>query len=333
MGHMGSSIGHIGAEPVLASSERLRGFLTGVLRRTDLEEFRRRVEEATARVLAGGSSPTRLSLRVVAEDDVLGELPALEAAIPLGAGRSLVYLGVNAGARALSASESALLDDQRRFAAGHFGAGGGPDVTKLARRLERAKEKGYSVSVIDRLEGRAALAASDLPTIASLLLAFGYDKDDAATILEDRSNLIGVVRHGEDVVGFGIAETAEVPLTGDGHVLRIAELTDSIVDDRHTGNGLQTLIHLRLMDALLARSTRPDLIFSESTYGGSLFNAATLGRHFAGRLANHAIIDTGHLVAEGEPPRYQSLEVTYTTATEAAELLEELRPVLDATAK
>ena len=48
----------------------------------------------------------------------------------------------------------------------------------------------------------------------SLLRAFGYDQDDAAEIVEDPANLIGVAQHLDEVVGISVAETVEVGRRG-----------------------------------------------------------------------------------------------------------------------
>ncbi len=316
---MGSSIGHVGEEPVVSPSSRLKGFLTQVVDEHSLAAFKETFDTYRARVLDPSSAETRLSLRVVCRNTVVNEVPAREALIPLDEELSLAYLGVNAPARTLPVAERERLDALRRSAAGSSGRNGRADVGALVERFQRAFSRGYSVSVASSPDQRATLLALHSQEIASLLSQFGYDHDDVVEIVEDPANLVGVARYRGDVVGIAVAETVDVALRGTANpvALRLAELTDSSIDGAHTGSSLQLLIHVKLIGSLVAREAPLDVIFSESTYEGSLHNAATLGRTFAGRLPNHAIINSDRSAAVSSIPAYRSLEVTYLTFPDA----------------
>ena len=310
---VGSSIGHIGQEPVASSSGRLRGFLTDVLDKSTLADFSGKFDAYRARVMKPGAAQDRLSLRVVCRNDLLDGLPGLEAAIPLNEDFAIAYLGANGPARVLQPQEAERLDELRRSASHKFGAHGGADFASLIRRSERAASRGYVIDLVDSPHERATLLVEHGPALASLLSTFGYDEAEVEGIVRDTANLIGIARYQSHVVGVAVAETVTVPLRGnDGNfTIRIAELTDSSIEEAHTGSSLQVLIHIRLIEALLDRASPIDIIFSESTYGASLHGAAVLGRTFAGRLPNHATIVIGP--TDHSPARYQSLEVTYMT--------------------
>jgi hypothetical protein len=324
---VGSSIGHIGEEPVASSSCRLKGFLTDVLDQASLPRFKESFDSYRTRVLDPNAAETRLSLRVVCRNDVVEQLPAREAMIPLGEGLTLVYIGLNTPERSLSSGESERLELRRRSAADSGGRNGRADVGALVRNFEQAFSRGYSISLVASRAERGMLLARHCREIGSLLGVFGYDQDDAAEIVEDPANLIGIARHLDEVVGISVAETVEVVLRrrGDDVCLRLAELTDSNVTAAHTGSSLQLLIHLKLIESMVERNVPPDMIFSESTYGGSLHNAATMGRTFAGRLPNHAIVESGYPAVVSSVPVYQSLEVTYLPLSSALQLVRALK--------
>jgi hypothetical protein len=324
---MGLSIGYVGEKPVASSSSRLKGFLTRLLDEHSLIAFKESFDAYRAQVLDPSSAETRLSLRVVCQDALIDQVPAREAKIPLNEGLTLVYLGVNAPERILSSAECERLDALRRSASRSFGQDGRTDVEALVRRFQRALARGYSISIVAWPGERATLLKHHSREIASLLRRFGYDEDDVVEIVEDSANLIGIAQHRDNVVGVVVAETVDVVLrnTGNEMTLRLAELTDSSIDGAHTGSGLQVLTHAKLIERLVERETPLDIIFSESTYGGSLHNAATLGRTFAGRLPNHAIIEPEYPVADSSTPAYQSLEVTYLTLPNARAAVDALR--------
>jgi hypothetical protein len=324
MEEMGASIGSINDEPQPASAQRLRTILPGIVAATEAAVLRDHVDGWIRSLASRETEATRLTVRAVVEDGALNALRNVEATVPLGDGRSLVYLGANLPERSLSETDSARLDAVAKTADANHGEGGGPNFEKITARLTQATARGYAIEVAASDTERAVLAQDDGKAIARLLARFGYDLDESLAVLTDPTNLVGTARTPDGVVGVVVLESAEIPLDEGAAPLRIAELTDSSVDDDHVGYGLQLVIHAHLIAALVDGATPPDLIFSESGYTASLFNAASLGRRFCGRLPNHAHIgDVASLALA--PTAYQSLEVTTLDRYGAAALIAELR--------
>ena len=177
------------------------------------------------------------------------------------------------------------------------------------------------IEVLETAADRSVALEHYHDDLAALLAPFGYG-DELSLVVAAPGNPMAIARLGPAVVGVSIAETVEVPIhasTKDLH-FAITELTDSSVDAAHNGYGLQALMHVALIETVTTGGQPIDVIFSESTYGASLQNAAMLGRAFVGMLENH--------VAIGEPTpedaQYKSLEVTYFAADTARSLVIDL---------
>ncbi|MDE1823684.1 MAG: hypothetical protein KGH74_00080 [Candidatus Micrarchaeota archaeon] len=211
----------------------------------------------------------------------------VEAVIPVNERYSMVYMGYNT--------------QERQYTR---------DVQNLATSPMSQTEfhdpyKGtYSIGLYSNGDrSNSAIFSQEHRTeVANLLRSFGHTAESAARVMNNPHALLGVIHLSgtgdfkQAVVGICIAERVTITLNT-GEQLRLVEITDAKILERHQGNGLYYELSTALINDIIrdsVRGTAPtDLVFAESNVQNpSLIKTALLqGRHFTGMLSNHVSID------------------------------------------
>ncbi len=322
-----------------ASSARLKGFVWGdgegrtpIVNDSHIGFAAAVVREGISRLSETGN--TRLSVRTVASNDAVGELTrrmaavgaSVEAVMPIGEDYSIIYIGYNSQQRELGEHRRQM--QQEAVAAARRYRDNPTELAELANDIiDHAGT--YTTRIIDG--NSRNFSEIEISSISGLLATFGYDANQARSMVENEQNIIGLVYQNSaanqrTVVGISITERRSITLAN-GRVLQIAELTDGTVSKEVSGRSLYSRLLLNVYEHILASHPELSLIFAESNVGSeALLKAAFLqGREEAGMLPNHVEIRN----RETNAPELKSLLVTYLTRERMAESIRRLGSALE----
>ncbi len=280
-----------------ASSERLKGFLTYLVKDASTSKFTAEVVAEGIRRLEGPFS--RLSIRIIATNEAIESLAnairptgaEIEAQVPVTDSLNMVYIGYNTPARTLGS--------ERRSEHLHAisEALSSADNAQGLKSLDTTK---YGIKIIDGSERE--FSASDREDIFKLLSTFGYDMAGAMNVVSDESNIIGVVfdRKTSKIVSISVTERRDIAIDGGRIMLHMAELTDAVTSDTERHNRLYPLLLNDVFRHIYNEHQEISLAYAESNVSNiSLLNTAAMQwRQFNGMLPYHAAImnpNTGEL--------------------------------------
>ncbi len=297
------------------SAERLKGFMgavredqsciTPVATRADVRGVADVIREGVRRIRESETN-TRLSLRILVNSrttemlsrGITGTGADIEAVMPANNGYNVVYVGYNDESRTISPQLRGEFEEKieasRRF------------YMQVPQQIV-AGTNGYNISIVDGTD--RSFSHAQFNSITNLLHTFGYDRQGARDIISNEANIIGLVEDHGRIVGISVTERRIIPLSNGGEI-HIAELTDSVFDQRLRGQGLYPVLLNEMFLHIYDRCPEIDVVFTESNIStDSLLNmAARQGREIAGILPYHF-----RMAEPSGESELKSVVVTYLT--------------------
>jgi len=309
--------------PDVSSFNRIKGIDTrGIISDIEgMDNFFEGVKNAQDKAALEGHDVSRVSVRAVMSVDFLRslslmkeELPfLLEAIVPLNGTQdvfensALVYFGHNSEGRQSDPAEAQECRQNYEAAVRRLPL----SPTEI---IERAKSRGYSLSILSGGDELAADAAM-IEQFTALYGYFGWEKKDIVEMLGESGKLFGVAMRDGQIVSAGIAEMTAIPING--NLLRMAEVTEAATLGGHGAMGLYRAVSSVLLGELVERSKRGqflggeiDMILGECNgkAPGVLNTAGDQGRTFSGEIGEEfgfpgTGILTQHVTIDGNSER------------------------------
>jgi len=286
--------------PQEASFDRIKGIYNlGVVASSDgLSDIADHVNTLAHEVVDSNLSPvTRVSVRAVVVSELVRERITrlnglLESVMPLdGAGSefdgtSIIYLGHN------HTDRQSHPDDMKK-SIGLVKEAMKRPISSYSSIISRAQQGGFEIKELPLGMRMSNVQIQD--QMVNLYSRFGWNRDDVLNILSNKDNIIAVAYCGDEIVSAGIAETNRVTF-GDGHVLRMSEITEAATKDGFGSKGLYSAVSAELFMALDRRSAKNDIFGGkiDVAFGelnglapGVLNNAISQGRKFTWDIAQY----------------------------------------------
>lgn len=306
--------------PQESSFGRIKGFETRhmVTSRKQIEEYARMIEQKIPEL---NGSLSRISFRFLASNEAVeSSLDLLEqygeVILPLeGAGDGLdtmnmVYIGYNLpGVRDIDADDLKQEKDNIHVALQ-------TPRKDFQEIISRVTEQGYTLETPDFQQRKHDTQLRD--QIAALYSRFGWNYEEAMSILEKPENIFAIARRDGNIVSAALAERATINIQKtvlQKQNLRIAELTEAATLNEHQGKGLYTAIAAQLLGAIaqLPPEEKLHLVLGEGNglALGVLKAIKRLGRTFASEVAQERHWPIGGYLPQHVPIEGVSRKTAY----------------------